>query len=199
MNFKLAIFDMDGVILDSMGQLTDLAVKTIGFHFGLSENIAREKYLSTVGLPFVKQIEMLFPNEPPAAKLMAVAIYEARHRELCPDFPLAPEAHTVVKGIQVRSSVALVTSTHRSLLMNYLPQVRALGFDYLGGFRDGISKSHQIGAAMGVTGNTPEETIYFGDSETDGFYASESGVAFRMLTCANLASALGFMGDRVWK
>ena len=56
------MFDLDGTLFDTMGAHADLAADVMAKHLGLSKKSARNKYLATAGVPFPKQLELIFPN-----------------------------------------------------------------------------------------------------------------------------------------
>src|SRR5262245_26643638 len=73
---KVLLCDLDGTLIDSMPILADLATEVMEERFGMPRVLARELYLATCGLPFVKQLEQIFPGDPRNAE--ASAIFEQR-------------------------------------------------------------------------------------------------------------------------
>jgi phosphatidylglycerophosphate synthase len=62
----VVIVDFDGTIADSMGQLTELAVKVICEELGLGVDDARSRYLASTGSDFTTQLEEIDPAGRPA-------------------------------------------------------------------------------------------------------------------------------------
>src|ERR1051325_5694866 len=60
---KVLLCDLDGTLIDSMPTLADLATEVIEARYGTPRILARELYLATCGLPFVKQLEEMFPDD----------------------------------------------------------------------------------------------------------------------------------------
>ena len=61
---KVLLCDLDGTLIDSMPILADVATEVMEERFGTPRVLARELYLATCGLPFVKQLEEIFPEDP---------------------------------------------------------------------------------------------------------------------------------------
>src|ERR1051325_1960870 len=80
---KVLLCDLDGTLIDSMPALADLATEVIEARYGTPRVLARELYLATCGLPFVKQLEEIFPDDPRNAA--ASAAFEGRKPALCND------------------------------------------------------------------------------------------------------------------
>jgi len=60
----IIMHDWDGTDVDTMPSHADLAARMIEKHFGMDFMVAREKYLATTGVPFDKQLEIIFPDKP---------------------------------------------------------------------------------------------------------------------------------------
>ena len=56
---KLICFDLDGTLVDTMQPYADVAADLLSARHGISRDLARQKYLETSGLPFVKQIGLI--------------------------------------------------------------------------------------------------------------------------------------------
>src|SRR4029079_11463724 len=78
---KVLLCDLDGTLIDSMPTLADLATEVIEDRYGTPRILARELYLATCGLPFEKQLEEIFPEDPRNAD--ASAEFEGRKPALC--------------------------------------------------------------------------------------------------------------------
>jgi phosphoglycolate phosphatase-like HAD superfamily hydrolase len=182
---RLFIFDMDGTILNSMPTLTSLATDVIVEFHGVTIEQARQSYLDTVGLPFSQQLEKIAPKHP--KNIAAASCYENRHRDWCPVFPLATGIDAALLAVRYAGhKTALVTSTDYRLLES-LPHVRALKWDYIGGFHPDRPKMTQIFQAR-LAFPFPEWTpVLFGDSPSDKLGATIIGAEFYMVTCATVA------------
>ena len=61
---RVLLCDLDGTLIDSMPTLADLATEVMESTHGTPRILARELYLATCGLPFVKQLEEIYPGDP---------------------------------------------------------------------------------------------------------------------------------------
>src|SRR3954466_12509150 len=78
---KALLCDLDGTLIDSMPTLADLATVVMESRYGMPRVLAKELYLATWGLPFVKQLEEIFPGDPRNAA--ASDEFESRKPALC--------------------------------------------------------------------------------------------------------------------
>src|SRR5262245_55910893 len=75
------LFDLDGTQVDTMGGFADIAADVMAARHGVEFDWARGKYLETSGLPFCKQLEVVFPGHP--ANQAASDEFEARKLAVC--------------------------------------------------------------------------------------------------------------------
>ena len=59
---KAVAFDFDGTLIDSMPFLSRLATELLVEHYHLQPKDAERSYWQTTGLPFVAQLEAMFPG-----------------------------------------------------------------------------------------------------------------------------------------
>src|SRR5438477_1785922 len=78
---KVLLCDLDGTLIDSMPTLADLATEVMESTYGTPRLLARELYLATCGLPFIKQLEEIYPGDPRNAG--ASDLFEGRKPERC--------------------------------------------------------------------------------------------------------------------
>jgi beta-phosphoglucomutase-like phosphatase (HAD superfamily) len=181
MKIKLVLFDMDGVIVDSMPLLEDLGIRTIADAFGVSAQAAKMMYEQTVGAPFHEQLEIIFPNS--SRNIKAATEYKLSHIAMAPYFPLAPKAKELFEQIRMRGCfIGLVSSTSSDIIHRTMNQVIDLKFNYLGGYEPRLDKSAQIRWACELLGVSGPNTILFGDSISDRKYAEKAGVLFHLVT-----------------
>lgn len=62
MSKELLVFDLDGTLVDTMGDYADKAAGLMQIHFGTDFAVARANYFKTSGLPFEKQLRELYPG-----------------------------------------------------------------------------------------------------------------------------------------
>src|SRR5579862_1222292 len=78
---RVLLCDLDGTLIDSMPTLADLATEVMESTYGTPRILARELYLATCGLPFVKQLEEIYPGDPRNAG--ASDLFEGRKPARC--------------------------------------------------------------------------------------------------------------------
>lgn len=165
----VAIFDMDGTLIDSMPGLTDLAVDVIHRHFHLHPGIARHEYLRTAGRPFSEQLEAIFPgHEARPSRVVAASVYEKEKREVTLAAPTFP---AIVKELQRHRArnhaTVLVSSTVRSLVDEVLSKRYIAGeFTHVYGYL-GQDKEAQIYEFLAHVSPTPITGVYYGDTDED--------------------------------
>src|SRR3954463_3576699 len=100
---KVLLCDLDGTLIDSMPTLADLATEVIEARYGTPRVLARELYLATCGLPFVKQREDMSPDE--ARTAGASATFESRKPARCGAIRMPAETRRALeemRGLGVR-------------------------------------------------------------------------------------------------
>src|SRR5262245_18700994 len=95
---KVLLCDLDGTLIDSMPTLADLATEVIEERYGTPRILARELYLATCGLPFVKQLEEIFPDD--ARNADASADFEARKPARCSTIRMPAETRHALEEIR---------------------------------------------------------------------------------------------------
>lgn len=176
-NLKLIIFDLDGTLIDTMGAFADLAGELIATRYGWPFERARKRYLETSGIPFFRQLEVLFPgdgrNDSTAERFEDRKIGAFMH-ERVPDRAVAAirqlKAHDIHTAISSNNFHSLVNAFAR---MDDLPVDLALG--YRPGFGKGAPHFHHMRDHFGVTA---AEMLFIGDSLTDAALAIENDVRF---------------------
>ena len=111
-NKKAIVFDFDGTLVDTMQIFADVASRLIFEHYGLDKDAARQKYFETSGLPFCKQIEIIFPGHSSNEKVAST--YEVEKIEATSDIIMDRETQIS----------AVVSETTKELLERH---VRATG------------------------------------------------------------------------
>jgi len=174
---EVAIFDFDGTIVDSMSFLTRLAADLLMEHYGMDPEPARRAYIDTTGLPFIKQMELIFPGD--ARNESTVRVYEERKRESLFDFDLFPDAPGTLERIRWQGIKVCVSSGNYEDVIADIVKFRGLDLDLVMGFRPGFQKGlDHFRFAMETFGATPEGVVFVGDSRKDGLAAEEAGIRF---------------------
>jgi phosphoglycolate phosphatase len=176
---KAIVFDFDGTIANTMPVLESIAVELLQENYGLGEEFARLGYISTTGLPFCQQIDLLFPNH--ARNQSVVDTFERRKLESIFEQPLFEDTIETLDNLRGRGYyIAVSSSTIQSTIEEYCKRVNiANRLDLILGFALGFEKGKaHIARACEVLGVTSETILYVGDSLKDADRAIESQVAF---------------------
>jgi len=180
MRIDLVLFDMDGVIVDSMPMLEDLGIRTMMETYTVSRNIAAGMYEETVGRPFHEQLDILFPNN--SNNIIASHAYEKSHADMAQHFALAEGIVELMNWLYVKHyATGLVTSTTKDIVQ-IMNQVCDLKFNYLGGYEENSDKAAQILQAKKYFGTSRDSTILFGDSKNDKIFAEKADTLFHLVT-----------------
>ena len=192
MAYKAAIFDMDGTILDTLGDLRDsvnAALRREGFPERTLEEVR-----SFVGNGAAKLVERAVPAGTDAETARRVLdfyrpYYEAHAQILTAPYPGVAEAMAALRAAGVKLAV-VSNKPHPAtakLADRYFPGV----FDVVIGARDGTAVKPApdlLLEAMDALGIRPEETVYVGDSDVDIATAKNAGTD-------GIAVAWGFRGE----
>ena len=74
----LVAYDFDGTVLDTMAAHGILAAECMHAEFGTEYEEAKRLYHSTTGIPFPKQLEKIYPNEPAGKREACEKKYRSR-------------------------------------------------------------------------------------------------------------------------
>jgi phosphoglycolate phosphatase-like HAD superfamily hydrolase len=199
----VVIFDFDGTIADTMSFLTDLAGSLLSSRYGMDLERARRAYVETTGLPFSKQMEIIFPGDPRNGP--TVETFERAKRDSLMDFKIFPDAPPAIETIREHGMKACVSSGNYKELIVRLLEERGIGVDLVMGYRPGFEKgADHFRHAADIFGVPLEQLVFVGDSHRDGLAAREMNVRFiartgllskedieRLLPGAPVVSSLG--------
>ena len=171
------IFDLDGTMVDSMSHFADIASRVLQEYYHVSPEIAREQYRQTSGLPFVAQVEQLFPNHPRNAA--AVHAYETAKELHYFMQPLFPDARAMLAALQQRNCIVAISSNNRQeLIEGYLAQ-HQLHPDIVCGWTPHFAKGPDHFAHIAANTKHPSSAMVFvGDSLKDAATAASEGIDF---------------------
>jgi phosphoglycolate phosphatase len=183
---KVVIFDFDGTIADTMPFLVDLAARLLRSRYGLADGEARQAYIETTGLPFSKQIEIIFPGNP--LNEATVREFEGEKLSHLGDFAFFPDAPAVLAVIRKGGVKVCVSSGNYEGLIEEVLAARGLAVDLVMGFRPGFENGPQhFRFAAETFAAEREQVVFVGDSIKDGLAAREAGIGF--IAKAGLVSA----------
>ena len=177
--YRLAIFDLDGTILDTIGDL-DSALNHTLETFSLP-GITTEKTRSLVGRGLrnlVKDASGSTDDERISAMHSEmVSYYSAHAMERTVPYPGIPEALDIIRKAGVRMAVLSNKKDEVTVALceHYFPGV----FELCQGEKAGVPikpSPESVFSVMERMGCTAEETVYVGDSEVDITTASNAGI-----------------------
>ena len=179
MAYKAAVFDMDGTILDTLGDIADsvnVSLERAGFPPRSEEEVRR-----FVGNGAAKLVERAVPPGTPPETVREVLdfyrpYYEAHAQNWTRAYPGIPEALARLRAAGMK--LAVVSNKPEGatvkLAERYFPGV----FDAVSGAREGVPVKpapDALNAVMAALGVTARETVYIGDSEVDLATADNAG------------------------
>ncbi|MFX0115161.1 MAG: HAD family hydrolase [Candidatus Hodarchaeota archaeon] len=173
------MFDFDGTIADTMPVLETIAVDLLKKNYGISREFARLGYVSTTGLPFCQQIELLFPNHP--FNQNVVDTFERKKLASIFEQPLFEDTIKTLELLKGKGYlVAISSSTIQSTIEEYCIRIKIADYlDLILGFSPGFEKGRaHFARACEAFNISPRNILFIGDSLKDGERALESQVAF---------------------
>jgi phosphoglycolate phosphatase-like HAD superfamily hydrolase len=178
-SIDVVILDFDGTVADTMGFLTDTAVRLLSAVYGMAPLKARRAYIETSGLPFVQQIDIIHPCD--ARNPATVAQFEKAKQENLLGFHLYPDVIPALEAIRRAGLKVCVSSSNREELIRELIRVRGLEVDLVMGFRPGFEKGrHHFDFARSAFRTRLDRLLFVGDSRRDALTARSAGVKFVM-------------------
>jgi phosphoglycolate phosphatase-like HAD superfamily hydrolase len=174
---RVLVLDFDGTVADTMAYLTELAAGLLVGRYGMDREAARRAYVDTTGLPFVQQMEILYPGD--ERNVETVRLFETDKRESMDRFDLFPDVRPTIAALGEAGIRVCVSSGNFADLIEEFIASRDLEFDLVMGFRPGFEKGRDhFEYAMKEFGSDPESTVFVGDSIKDGERAEEAGIRF---------------------
>ena len=180
MKYSLAVFDMDGTILDTLDDLTNtlnLSLEEAGLPLRTKDEVR-----SFVGNGVGKLIERALPEDTPETEREKFFEVFARNYKLhCADltrpYDGVPELIVALRARGVKTAVVSnkVDFAVRQLAEDYFPGL----FDIAVGEREGVKRKpapDSVLAVIDALGVRREETVYIGDSDVDVETAKNAGV-----------------------
>lgn len=180
MKKKLAIFDMDGTILDTLDDLTDsinYALSYCGFPEHTKDDV--RKFVGNGILKLVKRSVPPYAGEADIEKVFQV--FKDYYKLHCRDKTRPyPGIVNVIETLKEKGYFIAVVSNKadfavQELCLRYFPGL----IDYAVGERDGIKKKpapDSVLSVMGALNVRLEESIYIGDSDVDIATAKNAGI-----------------------
>lgn len=174
---RVVLCDLDGTLIDSMPTLADLATDVMGEVFGTPAALARELYIATCGLPFIRQLEAVFPGNPRNAH--AAELFEARKPARCDQIRMSADLTHALFEMRARGVLVAVSSNNGTENVDRFARSSAFPFDLVLGFGGGLAKGRpHIERAEATFGVDRSQMLFVGDSLHDGEIAENEGLDF---------------------
>jgi phosphoglycolate phosphatase-like HAD superfamily hydrolase len=174
---RVLLCDLDGTLIDSMPTLADLATEVMESVYGTPRILARELYLATCGLPFIKQLEDIYPGDPrnPGAS----DLFEGRKPERCDAIAMPQDTRRALERLREMGVRIAVSSNNGVTNVETFARNAAFPFDLVLGFGGGLAKGRpHIDATARRFGVGRQEMLFIGDSLHDGEIAEREGIPF---------------------
>lgn len=188
MNTQLLVFDLDGTLIDTMGDYADKAAALIFEHYGTPWDEARRRYFETSGLPFEQQLEQMFPKEP--CNTEVAQMFESWKDGYLANVTLSSETEQLLRGWRNAGFRIAISSNNLEpyvqRLATYWPVDVALGYRAMDGFGKGEPHFQKLEEHFGFS---REQMLFIGDSPNDARIAAQSKVPFLALLTSEFAEA----------
>jgi phosphoglycolate phosphatase-like HAD superfamily hydrolase len=174
---RVLLCDLDGTLIDSMPTLADLATEVMAATYGTSRILARELYLATCGLPFVKQLEEIYPGD--ARNAGASDLFEGRKPARCDAIRMPAETCRALERLRAMGVRIAVSSNNGTANVETFARNAGFKFDLVLGFGGGLAKGRpHLDATSRVFNVDRQEMLFVGDSLHDGEIAEREGIPF---------------------
>jgi len=174
---RALLCDLDGTLIDSMPTLADLATEVMESRYETPRVLARELYLATCGLPFVKQLEQIYPGDPRNAE--ASDAFEAAKPARCGAIRMPADTRRTLERLRGMGVRIAVSSNNGTDNVEAFARTAGFEFDLALGFGGGMAKGKpHLDATSRAFGVDWQEMLFVGDSLHDGEIAEREGVPF---------------------
>jgi phosphoglycolate phosphatase-like HAD superfamily hydrolase len=174
---KVLLCDLDGTLIDTMPVLADLATEVMVGSYGIPKVLARELYLATCGLPFISQLEEIFPGD--ARNQAASDLFEASKPARCDSARMPADTIAALLELESRGVRIAVSSNNGRTNVATFASNSGFPFDLVLGYGQGLAKGRpHIDMVERTFGVGRAEMLFIGDSLHDGEIAQVEGVPF---------------------
>jgi phosphoglycolate phosphatase-like HAD superfamily hydrolase len=174
---KVLLCDLDGTLIDTMPILADLASEVMVGTYGIPRPLARELYLATCGLPFIGQLEEMFPGD--SRNKAASELFESGKPARCDSARMTADTHAALVALRQMGVRIAVSSNNGRTNVERFAGNADFPFDLVMGYGNGLAKGRpHIQMVERVFGVGRGEMLFIGDSLHDGEIAAAEGMPF---------------------
>ena len=174
---KVLLCDLDGTLIDTMPVLADLATEVMVGMYGIPKTLARELYLATCGLPFVAQLEDIFPGD--ARNPTASDLFESAKPARCNSARMPADTRAALVELRRRGVRIAVSSNNGRENVETFAKTADFPFDLVMGYGNGLAKGKpHVQMVERLFGVGRGEMLFVGDSLHDGEIAHVEGLPF---------------------
>ncbi|MGI6394293.1 MAG: HAD family hydrolase [bacterium] len=175
---ELILFDLDGTLINTMEGFADLAASIIEREYKVPFVTGRRNYITTSGIPFKHQLEVMFPNNP--LNFQAQKEFESRKQDVF--FKTPPDEDTVAalkKLKEIGIKVVVSSNNYHEFVEKYFSLHKEVSFDLILGYKENFAKGKDhILHVINKFGISKEKMIFVGDSIHDGEVAQALDIPF---------------------
>lgn len=175
--YHAIMFDFDGTLVQTMHDYAEIAAEEMNSLYGLPVKVARQLYLETSGIPFYKQLEVIFG--PDGKNTECAKRFEGRKAPYLENVELSHDTVSTIQDIRdLGVSIAITSNNFQEILDRFVANGPEL-FDIVIGYGNGFSKGPtQFTKVIDSFGVDRRHILFIGDSLTDVRKALAFGVDF---------------------
>ncbi len=174
---KVVLCDLDGTLIDTMPVLADLATDVLFEVYGMARGLARELYLTTCGLPFIKQLDSICPGDPRNG--YASDLFESRKPARCRAARMPEGTVRALSRLRERGVRIVVSSNNGTANVDAFAADARFPFDLVLGYGHGMAKGKpHIEKAERTFLLSRKQMLFVGDSLHDGEIAEQEQIPF---------------------